>query len=83
MKAGDVVDWSREMWEISRDIAYPSLVNDNPCEAEMGTRPVLTEQDVQALIPTAREIVVKGGMRLARLLDEAIIEGEAPRFRRF
>ena len=84
MKQGDVVDWSREMWEISRDVAYPSLVDRDPCDGKLDDRPTLTEEDVQRLIPIARGAVVKGGMRLAKLLDDALgPEHKAPRFRRF
>ena len=83
MKEGDVVDWSREMWEVSRTVAYPSLIDRDPCDGNAEGRPTLTEEDVQRLIPVAREVVVKGGMRLARLLDEAMLEGKAPEFRRF
>ena len=36
------------------------------------TRPTLTEAQVQALIPAVRENVVAGGLRLARLLDDAL-----------
>ncbi|WP_260483111.1 S1/P1 nuclease [Sphingomicrobium flavum] len=82
MKGGNVVDWSREMWAMSRDVAYPSLVDRNPCDGEVEGRPTLTEEDVQALIPAAREAAVKGGMRLAKLLDDALLRGEAPPFRR-
>lgn len=83
MKQGDVVDWSREMWAVSRDHAYPTLIDRNPCDGEIEGRPTLSEEDVQQLIPIAREAVVKGGMRLARLLDDALVEGKAPPFRRF
>ncbi|WP_265587547.1 S1/P1 nuclease [Sphingomicrobium arenosum] len=81
-KAGDVVDWSREMWTVSKDYAYPLLLDADPCDAEV-ERPVLSQADIETLIPVMRVSAVKGGMRLARLLDEALIDGTAPRFRRF
>ncbi|MCM8558177.1 S1/P1 nuclease [Sphingomicrobium sediminis] len=80
-KGGDVVQWSREMWIVSKDYAYPLLLDTIPCDTEV-TRKTLTEEDVQVLIPIMREAAVKGGMRLARLLDDALSEGKAPRFRR-
>ena len=82
-QAGDVEDWSREMWAQSRDVAYPTLIDANPCDEAVEERPTLTEEDVQRLIPIARRNVANGGLRLARLLDDAILRGEAPRFRRF
>ena len=69
--AGSVEDWSREMWGKARTLAYDSLFAD-PCGDPPATRPTLTETQVQALIPAVRESVVQGGIRLARLLDDAL-----------
>ena len=80
-KQGDVVDWSRDMWGVAKDHAYPRLMDGDPCDAEV-ERPVLSNADVEALVPVMREAAVKGGMRLARLLDDALVSGTAPRFRR-
>ena len=68
---GSVEDWSREMWGKARDLAYKTLVGD-PCGTAPVDRPTLTEAQVQALIPAVREDVVEGGIRLARLLDDAL-----------
>ncbi len=70
LAAGTVEDWSREMWEQARDHAYGSLLAD-PCSTPEG-RPVMTEEKVRALIPVVRGQVLRGGLRLARLLDEAL-----------
>lgn len=83
IQSGDVVDWSREMWTVARDVAYPSLIDRDPCNGVEGDRPTLTEDDVQRLIPVARDNVARGGLRLAKLLDDAILEGKAPPSRRF
>jgi hypothetical protein len=69
--AGSVEDWSREFWAKSRDLAYKTIIPD-PCGPAPATRPVLTEAQVQALIPVVRENVTNGGLRLARLLDDAL-----------
>jgi hypothetical protein len=69
--AGTVEDWSREMWEKSGSEAYRSLVGD-PCAAGPADRPTLDEAEVRALIPLVRENVLNGGIRLARLLDDAL-----------
>jgi len=71
MIAGNVTDWSRDSWRVSRDIAYGSLFAD-PCAPRTGERPVIDEAMVQRLIPTARRQVVAGGLRLAKLLDAAL-----------
>ena len=80
--AGTVEDWSREMWERSRSQAYRSLVGD-PCAEASAQRPTLDEAEVQALVPLVRQNVVNGGIRLARLLDDALgPEARAPRPKR-
>jgi hypothetical protein len=76
--AGSVEDWSREMWGKARDLAYKTLLPD-PCGAAPVERPVLDEAEVRALIPDVRQNVVEGGIRLAKLLDDALgSEAKAP-----
>lgn len=72
MAQGTITDWSREGWAASREFAYGSLFED-PCadRPRDAPRPVLTEAVVQRLIPVVRRQVARGGLRLARLLDEA------------
>ncbi len=71
MRGGGVEDWARENWEISRDFAYGTIRAD-PCTREAeGERPVITEEITERLIPVVRRQVTRGGLRLARLLDEA------------
>ncbi|MCL6741506.1 S1/P1 nuclease [Sphingomonas sp. RB56-2] len=75
---GSVEDWSREMWAKARDLAYQTLVGD-PCGAGPVERPVMDEAKVRALIPEVRQDVVEGGIRLARLIDDALgPEARAP-----
>jgi hypothetical protein len=69
--SGTVEDWSREMWGKARDLAYRTLVGD-PCGAGPVERPTLTEAQVRELIPEVRTDVVEGGIRLARLIDDAL-----------
>ncbi len=76
--AGTVTDWSRESWEAARSQAYTSLLGD-PCGDKSAVRPTLTEADVQSLIPEVRNQIFAGGLRLARLLDDALgPEAKAP-----
>ena len=78
LAAGTVTDWSRESWEASRSQAYTSLLGD-PCGAKTELRPTLTEADVQVLIPVVRREILAGGLRLGRLLDDALgPEARAP-----
>ena len=59
------------MWQKSGSQAYRSLLGE-PCGPAPAERPTLDETEVQALIPLVRENVVEGGIRLARLLDDAL-----------
>ena len=78
LAAGTVTDWSRESWAAARDQAYASLIGD-PCGEKPTARPTLTEAEVQKLIPMLRRDVTAGGLRLARLLDDALgPEAKAP-----
>jgi len=76
--SGSVEEWSKEMWGKARDLAYQTLVGD-PCGAGPVERPVMDEAKVRALIPAVREDIVEGGIRLARLIDDALgPEARAP-----
>ncbi len=72
MEQGTITDWSRESWEVSKAAAYGSLFAD-PCADRPSDAPpvVMTEAIVQQLIPVVRQQIARGGLRLARLLDEA------------
>ena len=78
LAAGTVTDWSRESWAAAREQAYASLIGD-PCGDKPKARPTLAEVAVQKLIPLLRHDVAVGGLRLARLLDDALgPEAKAP-----
>jgi len=70
MAQGKVDDWSRESWQVAHD-AYAALIGD-ACGPIPATRPTLREEQVRTLIPMIRLQVARGGLRLARLLDEAL-----------
>lgn len=82
LAAGSVEDWSREMWGKARDLAYKTMLPD-PCGPPSTERPVLDEAEVRAMIPEVRSNIAAGGLRLARLLDDALGPDHlAPRQRR-
>jgi len=70
-KQGTVADWAQESWQAARDFAYGTMLSD-PCAPIPTERPVLREEQVRTLIPVVRRLVTRGGLRLARLLDEAL-----------
>ncbi|OYY71571.1 S1/P1 nuclease [Sphingomonas sp. 28-63-12] len=71
IEAGTTEDWSREAWAVSRDVAYPSAIGDQPCTTPPPARAKLDDATIERLIPIARLQVERAGLRLARLLDEA------------
>lgn len=69
--AGSVTDWAREAWQLSRDQAYASVLGD-PCGPKPEGRARIEEATTQRLIPTVRTQILRAGLRLSRLLDEAL-----------
>jgi hypothetical protein len=69
---GNARSWSEENWAISKNIAYPRAVDGDPCGAKPMTPVIIDEADVAASRAAVRQQVQRGGIRLARLLDEAL-----------
>ena len=69
--AGTVTEWSRESWQVAHDVVYASALHGDPC-APSPAKVMLTDADITGLIPTARLEIERGGLRLAKLLDEAL-----------
>jgi hypothetical protein len=78
---GTVDAWSRESWGNARTYAYGSLLAD-PCGPSPAERPSLSEAQVQGLLAPIRRQVLAGGLRLGRMLDDALLLGKAPPRRR-
>lgn len=77
MRLGGVTDWARESWAASREHAYGTIIAD-PCGPPPTARPVVTEEITRRLIPIVRRQAARGGLRLARLLDEALSSPPRP-----
>ena len=69
---GNVRLWSEENWAVSKNIAYPRAMDGDACGAKPTTTVVIDEADVAASRAALRQQVERGGIRLARLLDEAL-----------
>jgi S1/P1 Nuclease len=69
--AGSVEDWSRENWQVARDMAYGTALGGDPC-GPVPPRAVINNATIEALVPVVRNQMLNGGLRLARLLDEAL-----------
>ena len=77
--AGSIEDWSREMWAASRDLAYGSVIAD-PCArpaSKDAPRVTMDAATTARLVQPMRTMLAKGGLRLAKLLDEAL-DGNHP-----
>lgn len=70
--AGTIADWSRESWQVSRDVAYASALGGDPCGPRPTARVTLDDATIERLIAPLRRQVERGGIRLARLLEEAL-----------
>lgn len=71
LAAGGVADWSREAWQVSRDVVYGGALGGDPCGASP-TRVALSDATIAAAAPVLRDQALKGGLRLAKLLDAAL-----------
>lgn len=69
--AGSVADWGRESWAVARDKVYAPALGGQPC-GPTPERAAITNEQIAASIPDLRQQVVRGGLRLARLLDAAL-----------
>ncbi|WP_188056129.1 S1/P1 nuclease [Sphingosinithalassobacter sp. CS137] len=69
--AGSVEDWSRESWEVSRQHAYAAALDGKPCSTDQ-ERGHLSNETIETMVEPAREQIKRAGLRLARLLDEAL-----------
>lgn len=70
LAAGSITDWSRESWQVSRDTVYAGALGGDAC---VPSHPVvLDDATVAKAVPVLHDQIKKGGLRLARLLDEAL-----------
>ncbi len=71
--SGTVEDWSREGWATARAIAYGT----DPC-SEPRPAVQLQRAEIEAAMPVVRRQVLRAGLRLARMLDEALSPTTGP-----
>ena len=75
LATGTIRDWSRESWELAKARTYGSILTDlcGPTPPAVA----LDEPAIQSLLPVVRLQIARAGLRLARLLDEAL-DGDHP-----
>lgn len=71
-QGGTTADWSRESWQISHDLAYTRAFDGDPCGPVPATPVTIDAEDMAASRDILRQQVVRGGLRLARLIEEAL-----------
>lgn len=72
INAGTARDWSEENWAVSREYAYSRAVDGDPCGPKPASPVTIDEADVAASRAALRQQVERGGLRLAKLLDQAL-----------
>ena len=72
LATGDVADWGRESWQLARDFVYPDAFGKPPCPGDLPKDAVLTQDAIDKAVPVARRRVEQAGLRLAKMLDEAM-----------
>jgi hypothetical protein len=70
LAAGTVTDWSRESWQAAHQ-AYAAAYGGDPC-ATSPARVTMSDAAVEKMVPVLRREVTEGGLRLAKLLDQAL-----------
>ena len=69
--AGTVDDWSRQTWDVARTVSYGAHAVD-ACSVNSKGSAVLDNGKIEAAIPVVRGQVGRAGLRLARMLDDAL-----------
>jgi hypothetical protein len=70
---GEVADWAQESWSIARDLVYPQAFAHTT--SAPGAKPVtvtIDDADLDHDADVAAKRILQGGLRLARVLDEAL-----------
>lgn len=68
--AGNVGDWSRESWQVAHTV-YAAALGGNAC-GPVPPRAKMDEATIAKMVPVSRLEVKRGGIRLAKLLDQAL-----------
>ena len=71
LAGGTVADWGRESWALAKTEVYGPLMAD-PCGPEPTSAVTMDDATATRLVPVVRLQVAKAGLRLGRLLDEAL-----------
>lgn len=72
LNAGMAADWGRESWVLARQV-YGRAFGFDPCNGATSPRKVVwSNASIEATLPDARLRLTQAGLRMARVLDEAL-----------
>ena len=69
---GGAADWAKESWQLARELVYPQAFGRDPCVGAPPKEITLSDEQLTADEPVVRKRMVEAGLRLARVLDEAL-----------
>lgn len=73
LATGTVEEWERESWQVSRDFLYPLAFGGKlPCDVKEPQKIVWSNEAIEQAIPVIDERIERAGLRLAKMLDEAL-----------
>lgn len=76
LATGDVADWARESWQVSRDFLYPEAFGGEiPAPTKEPRKIVWSNEAIEKAIPIVDRRIQQAGLRLARMLDQALAAG--------
>ncbi len=72
LNAGTAADWGRESWVLARQV-YTRAFGLDPCNGAILPKKVIwSNTSIEATLPDARLRLTQAGLRMARVLDEAL-----------
>jgi hypothetical protein len=69
---GDVADWARESYDLGRKFAYTRAFHHDPCAGSTPQTIFVSDADIRASLPLVRQRLIQAGLRLAKVLDQAL-----------
>jgi len=69
---GAPMDWLKESWDAARTTVYPGAYGKDPCGEPLKIDVTIDEATAQAAAPVAAQRLQQAGLRLAKMLDEAL-----------
>ena len=69
---GEAAEWARESWQLARRFVYPQAFGHDPCIGRPPEHVEMSQAQIDAGAPIARQRLLQAGLRLARLLDAVL-----------